>query len=566
MSTSIKKEEFSYRPLVDQAFPIRVLQVDPGDVSEPLSCRLVNYADATERGWTCLSYTWGTEPPSTKIVINGSFFPVRTNVYDFLREAQRQRLTNLWIDSICINQSDTDERNAQVALMSRIYSQARLAIVWLGQTSCALERAVKHLDSNFPANTVTIRAAAAQPVCCKLSPAECSSLFEACGAEIWTRRWVKQEIMLPEIVILHCGKASINISVFFAAIDALVDYGTLHNHTVTSTSQQANTSVEKQDIRKICFCDEHNFDQLHRQCANVLAFRSAIRFKKSQNQLPMLLKTFQDSMCTDFHDHVYSFRGVMEEGMSLEVDYNNSRTSMLLDTLDFIAQTTHPRLVGSSAAERDLLVDLYRGFNITEDGLENIFGFFKTCFVLQVGYNFDMLRKDVSVWTFLDSITDSDEFMALPWRETRMCRDCGRMVLNERDLDERHTVLNQLRPDPEMSKRGVWIYGLRSGDVTGLMGLRAVYSPRWLYGCSEDTLRLLRSGIDDDHPLRAMSFETSGKDPELVDWLSEVKDSLVVMVTDRDDAAYQVQIFIMPRCKSEECLLAEKPGPQVESS
>ncbi|RGP69663.1 heterokaryon incompatibility -domain-containing [Fusarium sporotrichioides] len=563
MATPVKSDGFSYKPLDTNDFPIRILQVESGDVSESLCCTLVNYADAIERGWTCLSYTWGTEPPTKEITINGASFPVRLNVYNFLREAQRQGLTNLWIDSMCINQSDTDERNAQVGLMSRIFSEAKLVIVWLGQTSPALERAIKHLDSNFPVDTVTIRAAAAQPVCCQLSPVECSSLFEACGAAIWTRRWVKQEIMLPERVTLFCGQASISISIFFAAMDALVDYGTLHSHTVSvpspSSSPQADCSVEKQDEPSACFYDQNNFDQLHRQCANVLAFHSATRSKGWQIQLPMLLKMFQDSVCTDFHDHVYAFRGVMEQGTSLPVDYNMSNTNMFLQTLDYVAQTTHPRLRGTSAAERDLLLDLYRGFNLNAEDLEDIFRFCNTTFLLQVGYNFDMLRKDISVWTFLDSITDRDEFITSPWRETRLCRDCSK-VLSDQDMDEYHTVLNQLRPGPDLSNRGVWLYGLRCWGGPGLRGLRAVYSPRWLYGCSEDTFQLLQSGIQEDHPLRAMSFETCGKDQELVNWLDEIKNHFVVMVTDRDDAAYQMQIFIMPRCQSEGCLLADKPN------
>ncbi|XEV01223.1 hypothetical protein FSHL1_006510 [Fusarium sambucinum] len=559
-------EEFSYRPLADQDLPIRVLQVESGNISEPLSCALVNYADAAEKGWTCLSYTWGTEPPSEEIKLNGASFPVRTNVYNFLREAQRQGLTNLWIDSVCINQSDTDERNTQVALMARIYSEAKLVIVWLGYTSPALERAIKHLDLNFPADTVTIRAAAAQPVCCQLSSAECSALFEACGAEIWTRRWVKQEIILPDRVILHCGQTSISISVFFAAMDALVDYSTLHNHNSPSSSIQADGSIRQQDEPTSCFFDNHNIDQLHRQCANVLAFRSAIRSKGHQKDLAVLLKTFQDSLCTDFHDHVYAYRGVMERGMEFPVDYNKPKADMFLSTLDFIAQTTHYRLRGTSAAERDLLADLYTGFKFTNEDLEAMLGYYETRFVLQVGYSFDMLRKDISVWTFTDSITDRAEFMASPWRENSLCRDCSKIVLNDQDMDECHTVLNQLRPDPDLAERGVWTYGLRSWKGVGLDGLRTVYRPHWLYGPSEETLRLLRSEVRDGHPLRAMSFDACWKDQELVDWLHKVKDHLVVMVTDRDDAAYQMHIFIMPRCKSEECLLAERPGPQVQGS
>ncbi|UZP36619.1 hypothetical protein NXS19_004435 [Fusarium pseudograminearum] len=161
MTTTINNEAFSCKPLDPKDFPIRVLQVESGDISQSICCSLMNYADATGRGWTCLSYTWGTDPPTEEIIINGVPFPVRPNVYNFLREAQRQRLTNLWIDSICINQSDTDERNAQVRLMSQIFSDAKLMIAWLGQTSPALERAIKHLDSSFPADTVTIRAAEA---------------------------------------------------------------------------------------------------------------------------------------------------------------------------------------------------------------------------------------------------------------------------------------------------------------------------------------------------------------------------------------------------------------------
>lgn len=38
----------------------------------------------------------------------------------------------IWIDAICINQNDIDERNYQVAKMKRIYEQAAEMTVWLG--------------------------------------------------------------------------------------------------------------------------------------------------------------------------------------------------------------------------------------------------------------------------------------------------------------------------------------------------------------------------------------------------------------------------------------------------
>jgi hypothetical protein len=39
----------------------------------------------------------------------------------------------LWIDSICIDQSSTEERNHQVALMGDVYSMASEVIIWLGE-------------------------------------------------------------------------------------------------------------------------------------------------------------------------------------------------------------------------------------------------------------------------------------------------------------------------------------------------------------------------------------------------------------------------------------------------
>lgn len=41
----------------------------------------------------------------------------------------------LWIDQICIDQSNTHEKNQQVAIMSKIYSKAYIVLSWLGPRS-----------------------------------------------------------------------------------------------------------------------------------------------------------------------------------------------------------------------------------------------------------------------------------------------------------------------------------------------------------------------------------------------------------------------------------------------
>jgi predicted AAA+ superfamily ATPase len=46
---------------------------------------------------------------------------------------QRNEVVVLWVDAICINQFDNEERTQQVALMGDIYSQSKEVVIWLGK-------------------------------------------------------------------------------------------------------------------------------------------------------------------------------------------------------------------------------------------------------------------------------------------------------------------------------------------------------------------------------------------------------------------------------------------------
>lgn len=83
--------------------------------------------------------------------MNGIAFRVGINLLGalrFLRFMQRDLVSNkdgFWIDAICINQSDVDEKNAQLGLMEHIYFRAKSVLVWLGEISqhiTAKERAM----------------------------------------------------------------------------------------------------------------------------------------------------------------------------------------------------------------------------------------------------------------------------------------------------------------------------------------------------------------------------------------------------------------------------------------
>lgn len=50
-----------------------------------------------------------------------------------------------WIDALCINQADLEERGAQVRIMPQIYTKADCVIVWLGDDSQMLFRLLRNV-------------------------------------------------------------------------------------------------------------------------------------------------------------------------------------------------------------------------------------------------------------------------------------------------------------------------------------------------------------------------------------------------------------------------------------
>ncbi|KIM94107.1 hypothetical protein OIDMADRAFT_136646, partial [Oidiodendron maius Zn] len=137
-ATSITEEEYIYTPLEDNH--VRLLEILPGNDKDPIQCRfhIVSRDELDALPYGALSYTWGTTKPDKRIFIDGKFVLITSNLEDALiairkgisRFKQTQRY--LWVDSICINQKNAKERANQVRLMTKIYLQASLLVVWLG--------------------------------------------------------------------------------------------------------------------------------------------------------------------------------------------------------------------------------------------------------------------------------------------------------------------------------------------------------------------------------------------------------------------------------------------------
>jgi hypothetical protein len=114
--------------------------------SETLICAFreieYNSTDAADQ-YTAISYAWGSDGDPETIICNGTATTVSKNFANGMRALRRHRpAANYWIDRICINQSDLDEKTRQVQLMRSIHGSAQLTAIWLGEASAfALEEA-----------------------------------------------------------------------------------------------------------------------------------------------------------------------------------------------------------------------------------------------------------------------------------------------------------------------------------------------------------------------------------------------------------------------------------------
>ncbi|KAG9191419.1 hypothetical protein G6011_09507 [Alternaria panax] len=82
--------------------------------------------------YDALSYAWGTLPPSIECICDGNMILLRENLasaLEYLRLPQDGRY--IWIDFLCINQDDLDEKAVQIPRMKNIYSKASTVIIWL---------------------------------------------------------------------------------------------------------------------------------------------------------------------------------------------------------------------------------------------------------------------------------------------------------------------------------------------------------------------------------------------------------------------------------------------------
>jgi hypothetical protein len=83
--------------------------------------------------YKALSYVWGDLQNKRSIAVDRQSLEIPRSLFAGLQRLRSKKETvTIWVDAICINQFDVDERSQQVRFMGDIYSSAQEVLIWLG--------------------------------------------------------------------------------------------------------------------------------------------------------------------------------------------------------------------------------------------------------------------------------------------------------------------------------------------------------------------------------------------------------------------------------------------------
>lgn len=142
-ASAVKTETFKHERLPNASAYIRLLEVVSVDETRDIKvhCKLTTWMKAHMPAYTAISYTWGDPRLLTDILVNGKRMEVRRNCEDVLRQPCREKSgyffwnkgDYFWIDAICINQTDNEEKSFQVANMGRVFMGASRTLACVGR-------------------------------------------------------------------------------------------------------------------------------------------------------------------------------------------------------------------------------------------------------------------------------------------------------------------------------------------------------------------------------------------------------------------------------------------------
>jgi len=205
---------------IDATKQIRLLTLLRGKQNQPIKCTFTtSYLRPSPPDYVAISYAWEDPSLKHKIECDGKELGVTENVkimLEHLREEDKDKV--YWIDALCINQANLEERNKQVRLMGQIYEIASQVTIWLGpegHDSGVLEEFIPRLaDALSECRKLNVHDEESILLKAQTSrdATEWVALKKLFERPWFNRTWVIQELVVSTRHEILCGKGTFSVS------------------------------------------------------------------------------------------------------------------------------------------------------------------------------------------------------------------------------------------------------------------------------------------------------------------------------------------------------------------
>ena len=304
---------YKYRPL-ESSDTIRLLHFKPSQLETNLTLEIKHVSLRDHPKYSALSYTWGDLEQEDSILCDGAKLFITRNLHAALK-AMVRTVTSLqdsfyWIDQVCIDQKNVEERESQIKLMGDVYKQASRCAAYVGDPSGDDLEALVMINNLSSLSSAAMRRlkAGGDFEYDGLPPADSRAwmAYDRLYFRPWFRRiWVVQEVSLAPEVFVFMGTESVSIDTLLLAY---------HRAGEIAVVSSYNTLKEEQK-------------RLRRMAGNQLCCIESVR-NRIGNGIPrdlyQVLHRCWRSECTDPRDKIYGVFGIITtvNRPKIRVDYN----------------------------------------------------------------------------------------------------------------------------------------------------------------------------------------------------------------------------------------------------
>ncbi|KAI6868575.1 hypothetical protein KC338_g3903 [Hortaea werneckii] len=192
----------------------RIVKIRPGPWDSEIECNLLPSLISTENSeqsftpYYALSYHWGPAggQHTVRILVDSNAYTIqiRKNLHTALRRLRStQEDVHLWVDALCVDQENKEEKSSQIPLMRLIFSRANSVKVWLGEAAANSDQAMDFIRTCATSDSFN------KLIKDHSRPADWAALSSLMRRPWFSRRWIIQEIALGNSPELMCGEKSV---------------------------------------------------------------------------------------------------------------------------------------------------------------------------------------------------------------------------------------------------------------------------------------------------------------------------------------------------------------------